>query len=314
MNLENIIEARNFSQKKIALISHDLEKNLSNENITIITTGSYARGEANELSDIDFFVIVKNNESELLYDEKETILQIIKKYIAKDVGDTGTFGTEAVETFENLLTNIGGDKDDSAKFTRRMLFLLESKPLYNNELYTQAKNKLIERYIDKQITTEQLTRFLLNDFIRYYRTITTDFEYKVNEAGKSWGLRNIKLTYSRKILYFAGVLAVAQTYNKHQDDKIKTLQELLELTPIERIQNICNEKADDALNFYDKFLSKISQKKVRDELEQVSKDKREDNTKYRELKDKSKEFSQELQQILENTYNKKHPIHNALLF
>ena len=41
---------------------------------------------------------------------------------------------------------------------------------------------------------------------------------------------------------------------------------------------------------------------------------RKDCTEYVELKNRSKEFSKELQNILEKTFDKDEPIHNALLF
>lgn len=313
MKFENIKKSKEFSKEKIDAIQKEFEDSINNKNISIVTTGSFARGEANELSDLDIFIIVKNNTNELLFEEKEKISQIVSKHIPKNVGDSGTFGIDAIETIENLLINLGGNKDDNAKFTRRMLFLLESKSLYNKEIYDYARSRLIDRYVDTNITDEQLTRFLLNDFIRYYRTITTDFEYKVSEAGKSWGLRNIKLTFSRKILYFAGVLVVAKTYKKKREDKIKTLQELLELSPIERIEKICKAN-ENALYLYDEFLSKISDDRTRKILEKVQREERKNCMEYVELKNKSKEFSKELQNILEKTFDKDHPIHNALLF
>ena len=313
MKFENIKKSKKFSKEKIDAIQKEFKDSINNKNISIVTTGSFARGEANGLSDLDIFIIVKNNTNELLFDEKEKISQIVSKHIPKNVGDSGTFGIDAIETIENLLINLGGNKDDNAKFTRRMLFLLESKSLYNKEIYDYARSRLIDRYVDINITDEQLARFLLNDFIRYYRTITTDFEYKVSEAGKSWGLRNIKLTFSRKILYFAGVLVVAETYKKKREDKIKTLQELLELSPIERIENICKAN-ENALYLYDEFLSKISDDRTRKTLEKVQREERKNCMEYVELKNKSKEFSKELQNILEKTFDKDHPIHNALLF
>jgi len=314
MEFTNITKAQKYSEEIISKISNDLKETISNKNISIVTTGSFARGEANEFSDLDFFVIVKNNKQELPPYEQKHISDIVKQYINKDVGDTGTFGIEAIETFENLLTNLGGSKDDNAKFTRRMLFLLESKPLYNKKLYTEVKNKLINKYVDINTQKIQLTRFMLNDFIRYYRTITTDFEYKVSEEGKSWGLRNIKLTFSRKILYFAGIIAVAKTFKKSREEKIKILYELFELSPIERVQEICQGKEKEALALYDEFLAQISDQKVREKLENIQREKRKECQEYVELKEKSKKFSKKLQEILESIFDKNHPIYNALLF
>ena len=84
--------------------------------------------------------------------------------------------------------------------------------------------------------------FLLNDIIRYYRTITIDFEFKTSETGKSWGLRNIKLTYSRKLIYFVGLLMVAKTQDLEKDEKANILIKYINMTPIERIECIVLDK------------------------------------------------------------------------
>lgn len=51
MKYEYINKAQQYSKDIIDKISSELSKTLSNKNISIITTGSFARGEANELSD-----------------------------------------------------------------------------------------------------------------------------------------------------------------------------------------------------------------------------------------------------------------------
>lgn len=78
--------------------------------------------------------------------------------------------------------------------------LLESDWLYGQEIYRGLFRSIIERYIGQKITQHQLARFFLNDLIRYYRTICRFPEYKTANGGKSWGDRNLKLMFSRKLL------------------------------------------------------------------------------------------------------------------
>ena len=60
MKFENIKKSKKFSKEKIDAIQKEFKDSINNKNISIVTTGSFARGEANKLSDLDIFIIVKN--------------------------------------------------------------------------------------------------------------------------------------------------------------------------------------------------------------------------------------------------------------
>lgn len=307
---DKIIKKIKEELKKSALITHK-------EGLCVIVTGSYGRDEASEASDMDWFLVIDETKIKLTEEEKESILtnvaSIINESVEINTGSTNTFAS--LIQISDLLENYGGDKETNQGFTRRMLYLLESKALYNDEMYIELKKKIVELYIKDSVSDHNLSRFLLNDIIRYYRTICTDYEFKVNEQDKSWGVRKIKLRFSRKILYFSGLIMVAKTCSLSRSEKIEETFSLLTLPPIARIKNICGEvQSEKMLEYYDEFLEEISNPEVRKSLDKINRENRNKNDKYRSLKNMSQHFNWELEKMFISTFPSSHPIHAALLF
>lgn len=305
-----------FTEAKLKLIRQELLSILNGKNLCLISTGSYGRKEASESSDLDMFIVTINNEK-INDDVLEKIKEVISKHVKNDAGDTGTFGTDASVSLENFL-KIGGSEETNKGFTRRILFLLEGTWIYNETLFQEIRERLLEKYIKETDSDKNLSMFFLNDIIRYYRTIATDFEHKVSEGNKSWGLRNIKLRFSRKLLYFGGIITVAEAYGiPGNKSKIKKVAELLDLSVLERISAVGKDKdlTDKLLLHYESFLKSISNGKNRDELENTTKQNREkENTLYYELGEEGKKFSKILEAWLRKQYNEEHLIHHSLIF
>ncbi|MBP1141085.1 putative nucleotidyltransferase [Pseudomonas sp. PvP009] len=331
MNIERFSKFKSLdaaykhSASVISSLRRDLESALSESNLkdrlTVVTTGSFGRGEASAESDLDLFIFFDSDKPEdSLLEEKKSIQDVVDRYVKKPAGDTGTFGSEAVVNFSEMLQNLGGDKDFNVLLTRRMLFLLEGKWLYGEERFKAYRTDLLNKYIKAGDPERQISRFLLNDIIRYYRTIATDFEFKVTESSKSWGLRNVKLRFSRKLLYFGGVISVAETAFVAQADKNGLIVEILDKTVLERVQDIGadNPHTLEILNIYQDFLATIECPKNRELLEVVTKDNRTNSDLFLQMREKSKDFSKVLDNWLKLQYpdneNNPHPIHNALIF
>ncbi len=312
-------ERKKYSDTVLISIKKSLKKSVLDKypGICVIVTGSFGRDEASKESDMDWFLVVDESKSELQDNAKQSILDtvnsIVGEHVLKETGGTGTF--ESLIPVSDLLEKYGGDKETNQGFTRRMLYLLESKVLYNDQMYDELKKKIVELYIKDSVSDHNLNQFLLNDIIRYYRTICTDYEFKVSEQGKSWGVRKIKLRFSRKILYFSGLIMVAKTCSFSRNKKIDETLNLLSLPPIARIKSICGEaQSKEMLTYYSEFLNEISKHSVRESLDKITRETRNLNDEYRNLKNLSQHFNWELEKMFISTFPLSHPIHAALLF
>jgi len=318
--MKNIKAREEYSKNKLDEVRQKIsiqcneDKDLKrySNNFTIIVGGSYARLEASEESDMDYFIVCQDVKcQEVLKSKSKCIQECIQKTGIKNAAPDGAFGE--IETIKEMTENVGGRNDINAKITRRILFLIEGIALYNKSVFNQYREKLIKKYISDKITDHQLSMFLLNDIIRYYRTVCVDFEYKTAEAGKPWGTRNIKLIYARKLLYFSSILVCAETAQRDYEDKVKITNDLLCKTPIQRIQEVCGARADKALKIYDDYLVKLSDKRIRQELDAVSKENARDCKTYIKMKNNGHHYNWELLKLLHDTYASNHPIHRALI-
>lgn len=308
-----ISAAQKFSNEKFERVTRRLEEANLAANLTLVVVGSYARGEANQSSDFDYFLFEPEATGADGSRAHQIVHQALKAEAISPPSLGGPFGNGCWNT-EDFVQNIGGENEINGSLTRRMLLLLESKCLLGHDNYMSLRTELINRYIGDRMTEHGLARFLLNDIIKYYRTVCVDFEYKTVEENKDWGIRNIKLMFSRKLIYFSGVLAVAETAQRFWRDKRQIIETLLSLSPIHRIQETCGSRSEIALRSYDEFLHKMANEKFRAILEKVDANRDTHSSEFRALKNEAHHFSWSLMRLLTESYPATHPIHQALVF
>jgi hypothetical protein len=177
----NLFEARarttsGLTEAKVRLrgLDHDPEA-------SIVLMGSWGRAEVTAGSDDDFMVLFHGSGDQEVHPSVGEVAGVLDS----TPGTQDIFGVPVFS--EKLVHDIGLGADDNSNLTRRMLFLLESVPVTGVSAYRMVRDEILDRYLDKSVKAYRPPRFLLNDIVRYWRTICVDFakSTKDRESGAS---------------------------------------------------------------------------------------------------------------------------------
>lgn len=306
---------KQFSEITLAKVRQALPKPVT-DNTLVVTVGSYARREASASSDMDFFCV---DDAHALPEDRasrtDAIGLVVKDKVGKLPAADGAFAANVSR--DELLRNYGGSKDSNETITRRMLYLLEGEYLNREDEFHKIRNEIITRYVGETPRDHQLAFYLLNDMIRYWRTMAVDYANKTydNSNPKPWAIRNIKLVFSRKLIYASGLFSVALTADRTENKKIELLDMLFRMTPIDRIKYVCGEGSSSRLfEMYDFFLDQMASQRARDHLDGLERTDRSTDPMFRSLKNEGHYFSRELMGLYSKTFHDSHPIHMAVVF
>jgi hypothetical protein len=139
-----------------------------------------------------------------------------------------------IHELDDIIDGTGSSDDDSENlFTTRLLLLLESKPTAGIAVYDHAVREVLRMYFRDGVRGRKDFRplFLLNDILRYWRTLCLNYERDRFEPGKPWWKRNLNLKFPRKLTVFSTVLAIIATRMSSADEFLVIAAK----TPMERI-------------------------------------------------------------------------------
>lgn len=235
------------------------------DHVFIGITGSVGRLEQTTHSDVDFGIYALRAYDGTLVDLEQLSSKCHMTLVEKDLkapNASGVLGEPMYlqQASIDLIGRQGLEGDSNAALTHRMLLLCESTYVAGETAWREGLEHIREAYLEHHRKQGRPPRFLLNDVVRYWRTMCVDFQGKMIERKDSgWGTRNAKLRMSRKLLFASSVLPLFATIGAPTSELDARLQSWYGITPLERLTACAlllgqGELADELLGAYDQFL------------------------------------------------------------
>lgn len=316
IELPALEEASKTSQRLLSQFREMLKQEFSDnrpdglEETDIVFLGSIAREEASFQSDFDYYVLQHGAPPETTRRLITSAEKIRETFGSGQPGVQGVFGNIVVAA--NLYESIGLELDSNTNMTRRVLLLSESKPVTEGKVHAKVIDHILSRYcadylppIRGKSSPAKVPRYLLNDLVRYWRTMAVDFGTKRWRTGDSH-LRLAKLRITRKVL-FAGPLATVLFAEQDIDTNGKLqsyLKKSLAAPPLAQIAkhvDSMSQKSQKAMKIllqnYDQFIGILSGDK-REVLKAI----RGDIKSQKELREQCRKIGDKIQSSLEQIF------------
>lgn len=327
----------------LALLQREVAEQFASEDANLVVFGSLGRGEwIDWVSDLDWTLLVDGQCKPGHFRIAQNIREALKRecrqgkdgkqeYRFAEPGATGTFGNMGFS--HQLIHLIGGQEDTNKNTTQRILLLLESLAIGETSAHQRVSKEIIHRYlgeephlIEKNRSRFKVPRFLLNDIVRFWRTMAVDFASKQRDrGGDGWGIRNAKLRMSRKLIFVSGLLTCfGCSLDEKLQSKISTgvsdtdsetarhldlahlqdhILQSVSRTPLDivalavREHGIKESVAESLFSAYDDFLGLMADPEKREHLKKLKADASRDDRVFEQVRDYSERFSEALNVI-----------------
>ena len=207
---------------------------LASPELSVFVAGSLGRLEAGSRSDIDFFPVTNKDDLGRSFLRNCQIVAALSRVNAELDGPPFSNDGRFLRVYKlsDMVSRAGYEDDDSSNhFTTRMLMILEGRPVLNHDLLHSIRAAVADHYYkDGRGKKKFRPLFLLNDILRYWRTLCLNYE-KVRTEAKPWRKKNINLKFSRMLTVYATVLPILL----EQLNRPESLLEMCAFTPLERL-------------------------------------------------------------------------------
>jgi predicted nucleotidyltransferase len=313
--------AVNQAQKRALATYERLDKvlaGLPSTDAAIVVFGSLARREWTQSSDVDWTLLIDGQADPEHLGLAQKVAGRLEMEGFPAPGRSGIFGSMTFS--HDLVQKIGGREDTNENTTRSVLLIQESRAFGKPDAYTRTLKHIFSRYLkdDRGLRfgslPSKVPRVLINDIIRYWRTITVDFVDKQRgHSGQGWALRNAKLRMSRKLLYATGMLTCFSCEMLISEEAREDLQKnhstvrmeehllrFIQKTPLEILatflveRKIKKETTVKLFSSYNAFLALLDDADKRDRLKKLSLDEIPTDAVFGEIRSIGRTFQQGL--------------------
>jgi hypothetical protein len=308
VSVPNLFLARDHTKERVAKLTEALAAEEVEPELSLCVFGSWAREELTAGSDDDWALVVPRPFA--VYDAAVvSAMAIAQRHLGageQAPGSQDVFGVPF--DVDGLVEHVGLDADTNTNLTRRMLLLLESREVAGSGHIT-AWRTVLERYMNYGVKDYRPPRFLLNDLVRYWRTICVDFEGKHKDTqgdDPKWVSRNAKLRTSRKLLFAGGLIPILLCHLHEREQMPGFLEKWLTAPPLDRLSAAfrwaeAQSEGARALQAYDRWLAIQLDERARAELKALRHDTRRESQLFQEVANIGHQFERSVLALLFET-------------
>ncbi|MCH7987530.1 MAG: hypothetical protein IID46_00100 [Planctomycetes bacterium] len=316
-----LFAAWNRSAKTLTAVKDRLHQ-VDQRVATVAVSGSLGRMEQLDHSDGDFIVLLKDGislDSSEAQDAFQNVWSVLNPLGLEKPKTTGIYASPSNQAELCDPVARGQVDEDVSTFGKRIQLLLDCQPVYGADAFRNTIDSVIERYTSGtyQSDNETIWKYLLDDLIRYFRSLSVMSRWEAQDRPGYWRLRNVKLRHTRLMMY-AGLLLLMGEADRQPDKGVDWLKDRLSLTALERVAFVYAQHGDENFSpiakYYERYLSRLGDSDFFAALTDDEDCEREEHPQYRELEKNSQELLAELSRFIIQKQNQWNPRFRRALF
>ncbi len=264
-----LLQARRRSLELLEQLRQELNP-LADAVHTIAVTGSLARLDAVDASDVDLIVVLRDGDG----DDPRRAENLMGEIDATLKGH-GLSGATAGGIYRQPTTIAELTRPESRGvvneamhvFGQRMQLLIESRPVCNHEAYRSTLDAALHWYCPPWQPGSGIhpTDYLRHDLIRYHHAYRIAKLWAFQSDRDGWALKQIKVRHSR-LVTFASILFSLADPADTPTQRHERLATAIQVSPLERLANLFHRFDVDLsplLDAYDFFVAAMADRTTR---------------------------------------------------